>query len=77
MEKRILIFIVAYNAETTIDKVLSRVSLDPERFDVEILVIDDASEDSTFEQTLRFKKLDSRYRFTPLRNPVNQGERVR
>ncbi len=73
MENRILIFIVAYNAETTIDKVLSRVSLDPELFDVEILVIDDASEDSTFEQALRFKKLDSRYRFTPLRNPVNQG----
>ena len=73
MENRILIFIVAYNAETTIDKVLSRISIDPEIFDVEILVIDDASEDSTFEQALRFKKLDSRYRFTPLRNPVNQG----
>jgi glycosyltransferase involved in cell wall biosynthesis len=73
MKKKILIFIVAYNAETTIDNVLSRVSLDPEIFDVEILVIDDASEDTTFEQALKFKRLDSRFRFTPLRNPVNQG----
>jgi glycosyltransferase involved in cell wall biosynthesis len=73
MKNKILIFIVAYNAETTIDNVLSRISLDPEIFDVEILVIDDASEDTTFEQALKFKQLDSRCRFTPLRNPVNQG----
>ena len=48
---RVLIFIVAYNAEKTIAEVLQRIpsSLNND-YDVEILIIDDASSDATFEQ---------------------------
>ncbi len=48
---RLLVFVVAYDAERTISDVLSRIpdSLAME-YDVEILVIDDASRDRTFER---------------------------
>ena len=49
-KQRVLIFIVAYNAETTIRQVLSRIPAElGQRYDVEILVIDDDSKDATFE----------------------------
>ncbi len=72
---RLLIFVVAYNAERTIEDVLARI---PHRlaedYHVEVLVIDDSSHDRTFERgeevrqgrTLPFK-------LHMLYNPVNQG----
>ena len=50
-KKRLLIFVVAYNAQHTINWVLGRVptSLTKE-FDAEILVIDDQSEDNTLRR---------------------------
>ena len=72
---RLLVLIVAYNAETTIQRVLQRI---PARlldaYDVEVLVIDDSSTDRTFDRgedarhtaTLPFP-------LTVLYNPVNQG----
>ncbi len=73
--KRLLIFVVAYNAERTIESVLARIpeSL-TDQCDVEILVIDDASADRTFERGERVRR-DDRLAF-PLHvlfNPVNQG----
>ena len=72
---RLLILIVAYNAETTITKVLARVPHQlPEEYDVEVLVLDDSSQDRTFEQTRR-TQYDGNLPF-PLQvlfNPVNQG----
>ena len=50
---RLLILIVAYNAEKTIGPVLSRacpIGLRDE-YDVEVLVLDDSSQDRTFEQS--------------------------
>jgi len=46
---RLLVFVVAYHAEKTIEKVLTRIpqSLSAD-YDVEILAMDDASRDSTF-----------------------------
>lgn len=73
IKKKILIFIVAYNAEKTIQDVLGRIDLNPVQFDIEILVIDDASNDSTFNRTLKSSKSFIRYKITILRNPVNQG----
>ena len=72
---KLLIFIVAYNAEKTIESVLTRI---PESladdFRVEVLIIDDASQDETFErgQAIRDK---GKFPFTlhVLFNPVNQG----
>jgi glycosyltransferase involved in cell wall biosynthesis len=75
MRPRLLIFIVAYNAERTIADVLARI---PHRlsedYHVEVLVIDDSSGDRTFERghdvagarTLPFK-------LHVLYNPINQG----
>ncbi|MES2786967.1 MAG: bifunctional glycosyltransferase/class I SAM-dependent methyltransferase [Pseudomonadota bacterium] len=75
MKQRVLIFIVAYNAEKTIESVLARIpSSLAETFDVEILAIDDASADRTFELGHAVGR-SGRLAF-PLRvlvNPVNQG----
>ncbi len=71
---RVLVFIVAYQAETTIEKVLTRIpaSLN-EEYDVEVLIIDDASADATFEKA-RQSRLQGNLPFplTVLKNPVNQ-----
>jgi len=72
---RLLIFVVAYNAESTIPNVLSRVpaSLSAD-YDVEILVIDDASSDRTFELGQRISAERSLpFKLHVLFNPVNQG----
>src|SRR5690349_2221174 len=72
---RVLVFVVAYNAERTLETVLSRIppSL-ADDYEVEILAIDDASGDRTFEigqqiQTARSLPFPLRVLF----NPINQG----
>lgn len=71
--QRLLIFVVAYNAETTIEKVLTRVPRSLHRDDVEVLIIDDASKDNTFQSSLRFQQRHSAFKITVLRTPQNQG----
>jgi len=71
--KRVLIFIVAYNAETTIEKVLSRIPASLHQPDVEVLIIDDSSRDQTFENGLRYQATHSAFTITVLRTPRNQG----
>jgi glycosyltransferase involved in cell wall biosynthesis len=72
---RVLVFVVAYNAERTLESVLSRIPARlSEDYQVEILAIDDASRDRTFEVGHRVKTADSLS--FPLRvffNPINQG----
>jgi glycosyltransferase involved in cell wall biosynthesis len=70
---RVLIFIVAYNAEATIRRVLDRIpALEP--YEVEVLVIDDASKDHTFAVADAVRRSgEYRHRLTVLQNPVNQG----
>src|SRR3989338_4299346 len=72
---RNLIFIVAYNHENFIEKVISRlpqsVISDPNN---EVLVIDDGSKDGTFYVTDAIRrKLQGSSKITVLKNPVNQG----
>lgn len=74
-KSRLLVFIVAYNAETTIKQVLSRIPAELGlSFDVRILAIDDASTDQTFttgksaQEELRLP-----FNFTIFRNPKNLG----
>jgi glycosyltransferase involved in cell wall biosynthesis len=72
---KLLIFIVAYNAETTIQKVLLRIPAELlKEYQVEALVIDDASKDKTFEHAHALK-LDEKLPFVlhVLFNPINQG----
>src|SRR6185295_1038348 len=71
---RVLIFIVAYNAEKTIQDVLRRVPAELQRHDTEVLIIDDASQDRTFERGEEFRRLgETPFKVTVLFNPVNQG----
>ena len=68
---RLLVLVVAYNAEGTIRDVLSRVPSLLSEFDAEILVIDDSSHDQTFRAARLFS--DSPFPLTVLFNPVSQG----
>ncbi|HEV2095857.1 MAG TPA: glycosyltransferase family 2 protein, partial [Chthoniobacterales bacterium] len=71
--KRVLVFVVAYNAETTIEKVLSRIPANLHTPDVEVLIIDDSSRDATFRNGVRFQQRNSAFKITVLRTPENQG----
>ena len=71
--KRLLIFIVAYNAESTIEKVLTRIPKSLHSDQVEVLIIDDSSQDETFRNGLRYQQKQSDFRITVLRTPANQG----
>jgi glycosyltransferase involved in cell wall biosynthesis len=72
---RLLVFIVAYNAEKTIKGVLSRIPpslLDD--YDVETLVIDDSSQDATFDRSETIRRAETlTFPLHVLFNPVNQG----
>lgn len=72
---KLLIFIVAYNAELTIKDVLKRIPVSlNESYDTEILIIDDASNDQTFERGEAMKQAHNLpFKMTVLFNPVNQG----
>ena len=72
---RLLIFIVAYFAERTIDKVVRRIPVDLlDTYDVEILIIDDGSKDTTFAEAVGIgHDTDIPFKVTVLYNPVNQG----
>jgi glycosyltransferase involved in cell wall biosynthesis len=71
--KRLLIFIVAYNAQTTIEKVLKRIPSSLQSDNAEVLIIDDSSKDDTFRNGLRYQQRNSAFKITVLRTPENQG----
>lgn len=70
-KKRVLIFIVAYNAEKTIQSVINRIDPALAQHDTEVLIIDDSSADQTFERARQIA--DCPFPLTVLFNPVNQG----
>jgi glycosyltransferase involved in cell wall biosynthesis len=75
VKKRLLIYIVAYNAEKSIESTLKRIPHALlENYEVEVLVIDDASKDETFERG-EAVRLSGEFplKLTVLYNPVNQG----
>src|SRR4051812_21727726 len=72
-EKRILIFVVAYNAERTINSVLDRIPESLRSRNVEVLIIDDSSKDRTFQTGLKREDRAGDFRITILRTPENQG----
>ncbi|MCL7985652.1 MAG: glycosyltransferase family 2 protein, partial [marine benthic group bacterium] len=69
-QPRVLIFVVAYEAEEELQGVLERIPAGDARY--EVLVIDDSSEDRTFEVAL--ESADSHpLEVTVLATPENQG----
>jgi glycosyltransferase involved in cell wall biosynthesis len=72
LKKRVLIFIVAYEAESTLANVLSKIPAEIGGMDVEVLVIDDCSQDRTFEVGL-YKGAAINHPVTVLCNAANQG----
>ena len=72
---RLLVLVVAYHAEATIRQVLACIPAGlVDRYDVEVLVIDDGSADRTFEQGEAVRRAEALpFRLTVLVNPVNQG----
>jgi len=74
LQKRLLIFVIAYRAEKTLTWVLSRIPQTTfEALDCEILIVDDASTDRTFEIGHEWKQAHPEIVVTVLRNDYNQG----
>src|SRR6185503_11044158 len=72
--QRLLIFVIAYYADSTLRWVLERIPRAIfDDFDCEVLVVDDASEDRTFEIGHEYQKSHPEIRMTVLRNEYNQG----
>ena len=72
---RVLVFIAAYNAEKTIESVVRRIPRDLSAlYDIHILIIDDASGDSTFRESYGVSKADGLpFPICVLFNPISQG----
>lgn len=71
MSKRIGIFVIAYNAETTLASVLDRIPPEIIEKTTEIFVIDDCSTDDTYQVGQRYGGSPALEKLTVQRNPVN------
>ncbi len=71
--KKIGILIVAYNALTTLTKVLKRITPDVWSNVEEIAVFDDASDDSTYELAVGMKAMRDLAKLHVMRHPKNLG----
>jgi glycosyltransferase involved in cell wall biosynthesis len=74
-KSRLLVFIVAYNAEKTIREVVLRIPAElRDDYEVDVLIIDDSSRDTTFEQGRSIARDPAcPFPITVLFNPRNQG----
>ena len=75
-KKNILIFIVAYNAESHIENVLDRIPrsfLGDNKYNIEVLIIDDSSLDNTVNLANKYIIEKSDLNIIVFRNPINQG----
>ena len=73
---KLLIFIVAYNHEKTIESVINRIPRKLKNlYNLEILIIDDASNDKTFEisKKIQINQKKNNVNVKVFYNPINQG----
>ena len=73
---RLLIYIITFNHEQFIIDVLKRIPLInlSKKYEVELLLNDDASKDNTVDLTYQYAKNElANFKFTILYNPINQG----
>ena len=75
MKKKILIYIVVYNHEKFIEKTINRIKDSVfSKYQTDILISDDKSDDNTFQILKEIKKNFSKNcKISILSNPVNQG----
>ncbi|MBF0166643.1 MAG: glycosyltransferase [Alphaproteobacteria bacterium] len=74
LANRVLVFLLAYNAERFIQETMKRIPAELQEFDTHVLIVDDASKDRTAEMALAFQKATPlAFPTTILRNPVNQN----
>src|SRR3954469_11320865 len=71
--KRIGVLVVTYNAATTIHKVLKRISPNVWRNVTEVVIMDDASQDPTFELAVGIQSLVRSPKLKVLKNTKNLG----
>jgi glycosyltransferase involved in cell wall biosynthesis len=71
--QRIGILIVAYNAVTTLAKVLGRITPEVWNNVEEVVVFDDASQDSTYELAVGYKVLSETNKLHVVKHPKNLG----
>lgn len=72
-ENRVAIFIVAYNAEKHIERVLTRIPDWMSEKLAEIFIIDDSSKDATIEKAVAVQWTTTHARLRVFRTPYNQG----
>ena len=72
-KKKIAIFIIAYEAVTTFDKVLKRIPKDVYKKVKEIFLIDDSSNDNTYYAALGYKHIKNIKKLNVYRNSKNLG----
>lgn len=71
---RLCIFVIAYHAEATLAAVLDRIPrVVFDSFDCEVLIVDDASEDRTYQIGQEYRVAHPHLPITVLQNPVNKG----
>lgn len=73
IKKKVLIFIVAYNAELTLERLLQRFPKNVISYVEEIILADDASSDRTFEVALSYKKKNKIEKLKVLKHKNNLG----
>ena len=69
---KILILVTAYNVEDFLESVLNRLPKSIEKYNIEILINDDASKDRTYKEALKIKKKKN-YKIKIAQNKKNLG----
>jgi glycosyltransferase involved in cell wall biosynthesis len=71
---RLCVFVIAYHAEATLRRVLDRIPRGVfDTFDCEVLIVDDASVDRTYQIGSEYRDAHPDLPITVLQNPVNKG----
>ena len=73
MSEKIAIYIPAYNAATTLPRVLERIPDSVKKRVDEILVVDNGSADNTYLVAVGYKYLQEMHNLQFIRNPENMG----
>jgi glycosyltransferase involved in cell wall biosynthesis len=72
--RRLLIFVIAYQAERTLTAVLERIPRSVfDEYDCHVLIVDDASSDRTAEVGREYRRSHPDIAMTVMRNEYNQG----